>query len=158
MNRKNIVAVAVMGALAIAMLLLITLTGAPASAAPGAAPAAAVTPVASVNARGPETARVLTFFNAEVVTVDTRRCFDASMFETLDFQYVIDETLINTVTLKIQHSNDNATYTDGATTASAVTADGNGMAQYALFGRWNCIHADVGTANPITITAIGVAK
>lgn len=155
MNRKTLFAVSTL--LLLTLLTFNLMAGSPAEAAPAAAPAAAITPVASVNL-STGGARVATFFDAESITADTRRCFDLSAYETIDLQYVLDITASQTVTLKLQNSNDNTNFSDGATAASAIDADGNAMAQYALFGRYNCIYADVTTANAVVVTVIGVAK
>jgi hypothetical protein len=119
-----------------------------------AAPAAAVTPVASANLSD-ASPRVASFFDARAITADTRACFDLAAYELLDLQYVIDQGTTNTTTLKIQHSNDNVNFTDGATAVSANTADASALAQHALFGRYNCVYADVANTNTITITAMG---
>lgn len=129
----------------------------PAMPAVNGAPAAAVlTPVSNDNAS--LGARVATWANVEVFTADDTSCFELGNYDVIDLQYVIDQGTVNTTTITQQYSNDNVTMVDGAAVVTANAADANGMAQYALFGRYGCMKIDVANANPITITLIGVAK
>lgn len=122
--------------------------------------AAVITPI-SVNARGPEAARVAEYFVSKVITADTRVCFDLSGYETIDLQYQVDATLANTTTVTTQQTNISPTagpFNTGAAVATVISADANTMLQTGAFGRWNCVLADVTNSNPITFTIIGVAK
>jgi len=79
----------------------------------------------------------------------------------MDLQWGIDQTLLttmNTTTLKLQFSNDGVNWIDGASFVSANVADANDMQQYAIFGRYARVYADVSNTNPLTLTVIGVAK
>lgn len=126
-----------------------------------AAPAAAITPI-SFSGQGGSNAKV-TFFRGNVTT-DTRTCFDLSNFNKIDLQWVIDQTVVNTTTLKLQWSNNHnptansGNYEDTVTFVNANTADAAGGNQYHLAGQWNCVLADVGNSNPVAITVMGVAK
>lgn len=46
----------------------------------------------------------------------------------------------------------------GATIVSANAADADALAQFAVYGRYTNVYADVTNTNPVTITVIGVAK
>ena len=156
MKRENILAIA--GALVLVLALLLSMsTGAP-STVTAAPPAAQITPAASVNLSASD-ARTASFFNAEPITEDTRRCFDLAAYELLDVQYVVDQgTVTNTITLSLQHSNDNATFETGPALLSSSSADADAMTQRAIFGRYNCVFADVANSTAVTVTVIGVAK
>lgn len=122
-----------------------------------AAPAAAPTPN-SVTARADD--GILNFWGtATTATADGNSgVVDVVGFEVVDLQYVIDQGTTNTVTLKLQFSNDNSNWVDGATIVTDSAADANAMQQFAVFGRYARINADVTNSNTITITSIGVGK
>lgn len=145
------VAVVLFAALALSM-------GGPANVT--AAPAMIPTPV-SVNHAG-SFADVPVFFSTQVVTADGgSNAQNIQNHQVVDLQWGIDQTLLttmNTTTLKLQFSNDGSTWIDGATFASANVADANDMQQYAIFGRYARVYADVSNTNPLTLTIIGVAK
>lgn len=123
--------------------------------------AAVITPVAQT-ARGAESARVAQYFYSQRITQDTRVCFDLKDYETVDLQYQVDATLANATTVKLQQTNIdpvNGPFNDAQTVATVSTpTDANTMTQLGLFGRWNCVLADVTNSNPITFTVVGVAK
>lgn len=125
-----------------------------------AAPAAAPTPV-SVNHAG-TFADVTNFYVTSVVTADGNGSVqNVQNHQIMDLQWVIDQTLLttmNTTTLKLQFSNDGANWIDGPSFVSANVADANDMQQYAVFGRYARVNADVSNTNPLTLTIIGVAK
>lgn len=128
--------------------------------APQAPPvqAAVITPVAQTGRDG---SRLATFFDVRAITADTRVCFDLADFEIMDLQYQVDATDANTTTVKVQQTNIDPTsgpFNDGVTVATVVSTDANTMLQTGLFGRWNCVYADVTNTNPVTLTIIGVAK
>ena len=123
----------------------------------GPAYAAAPTPQ-SFNAavRDSET---FTFFSARTLTGDTRECLDMRNFSAADISYVIDEGTVNTITLKLQFTNDGVHFYDSAqTVASAAVADGDGFQRYLLFGQKACIFADVANTNAVIVTAIAQGK
>lgn len=124
--------------------------------------AAVITPVVQ-SARGPEAARLATFYNRQVITSDTRACFDLKDYETLDYQYQVDATAGNATTVTLQQTNIDPTAgpfnsANVIATVPATPADADVMSQAALFGRWNCLFVDVTNSNPITFTVVGVAK
>jgi hypothetical protein len=122
-----------------------------------AAPLAAPTPVSVTT--GNKSPEFPAFFNAKALTADTRSsCFEVPDYTAVDLMTVIDQGTVNTVTLTLNFSNDNSNFADGAAVVSANAADATALNQFALFGRWTCIYADVTNTNPVTITAIGVVK
>ena len=103
--------------------------------------------------------QTFTFFSQESITADTRECLDMHSYDGADISYVIDETTVNTITLKVQFSNDNSHYYDSAQTlASAVVADDDGFQRFLTYGRSVCIYADVANSNAVVITAIAQGK
>ena len=123
-----------------------------------AAPAPAPTPV-SVSDSGGNNALV-TFWSGEALTATGASSVQNVMdFERVDLQTTIDQgTTPNTVTLKLQFSNDGTNWIDGATVVTANVADAGAMQQYALFGRYARLYATAGNSESVTVTAIGVAK
>ena len=123
-----------------------------------AAPAPAPTPV-SVSDSGGNNALV-TFWSGEALTATGASSVQNVMdFERVDLQTTIDQgTTPNTVTLKLQFSNDNTNWVDGATVVTANVADAGAMQQYAVFGRYARLYATAGNSESVTVTAIGVAK
>lgn len=148
--------------LAILLLALVTLLAinmpAPATAAPSAAP----TPVAVD--RSPTQPTLATLWDrAEIAATGRGGCVNTSAYEKMDLQYVIDQTVVNTITLKLQFTNDspgdtNATYIDGVTIISGNAADASDLQQFQVFGAWTCIHATVVNANPVTVSAKALLK
>lgn len=122
-----------------------------------AAPAAAPTPVASgFSAKAPTE---LTWLAGVATTADGgSTALNVAGWQVTDIQYVIDQTDVNTVTLKLQFSNDNANWTDGATLVTDNAADASVLSQAAVFGKYARIHANVTNTNPVTITVIGILK
>jgi hypothetical protein len=128
--------------------------GAPSSQA---APLAAPTPVAITPKNAAPEFPV--FFNAKALTADTRSsCFEVPDYAAIDLMTIIDQGTTNTVTLKLQHSNDNINFADGLTAVAANEADATAMQQFLIYGRWTCIYADVINTNTVTVTVQGVVK
>ena len=144
--------------MAAVMVLAVLVLGALGLSAPaGAAPAAAPTPV-SVTASSKDAGEVV-LYAGTVVTADGGSAVTVVKdYQLVDVQYVIDETAVNTTTVKLQFSNDNSNWTDGATLASSAVADGNGLTQQAVFGKFMRAYADVATTDPVTVTVIGILK
>lgn len=151
---KTYKALGVLGVLVLLVLALSlpSLVSRPASAAPFMIP----TPVASVNLSGP--GRIVQIFPTEAITQDTTHCVPSASFNTIDTQYVVDVGTVNTTTLTLRYSNNATTFETGPNIASALVADGNGLAQYASFGAYACILANVVNTNTITVTVVGVGK
>jgi hypothetical protein len=155
MNKnKSFAIAAVIGALVLVLMLSWGMQMPLAHAAPSAAP----TPVAGV-VDTPGTAQNAVWMSNLVVTADTgSRALNLGNYAKADVQVVLDKTGFQTTTLKLQFSNDQTNWTDGATIGSALTADTSTLAQYALFGRYARVYADVTNSNPVTITVLGLAK
>lgn len=121
-----------------------------------AAPAAAPTPV---SASAAVFANVLNFGTQRMTADGTvGSVLTLGNAQRVDLQHVVDMRTVNTTTLKLQFSNDGTNWVDGATFGTAVAADANAMQQYAVFGRYARVYADVINSNPLTITVIGVGK
>lgn len=153
MNKKNFTLTAFV---AVLTLLIAYAFGGNGSERVSAAPMAAPTPITYNNTNGG--ARLAPFFQAVGVIADTRVCFDLQDYDLVDLQYVIDQGTVNTVTLTMQYSNNNANFSSGAAVVSANAADADNLNQFHLFGRYNCVFADVTNTNPVTITVLGVVK
>lgn len=123
-----------------------------------AAPSAAPTPVSNLD-RGGMAAKVITLFSTDVLTADRNGPTQNIIGnDATDLQWVIDQTAVNTVTLKIQYSVNGTNWIDGATFVTSNAADAGDMQQYPLFGQFVRVNADVTNASPVTITVMGVAK
>ena len=103
----------------------------------------------------------ITFMNAKVIAADGRgTTYSLPEYNILDLQYVIDQgTTPNTVTLKLQFSNDGINWANGGNlVASSVTDGATDMIQLNNFGRYTNIYADVANTQTITVSVIAVAK
>lgn len=156
MNRKEIALGAMFVAFALLLAVMIgTMPSVPATAAPPAAP----TPI-TMNAREADP-RIANFWGIDEVSVAASgrsSCFDLSGYNNIDLFYKIDQTTTNTVTLKLQYSNDLVTYVDGINVVADNAADANALAPFPVFGRYTCVYATVTNTNTLGITVIGVAK
>jgi hypothetical protein len=137
-------------------LLFMGLAGLLATPAAVAGPAAIPTPVSITPGNGAP--QLVTLFNANVSTADSSGAAAVIAGEKVDLQWLIDQTAVNTVTLKLQFSNNGVNWIDGATFVTNNAADAGDMQQYALFGRYLRAHADVSNSNPVTVTVIGLVK
>ena len=150
---RKAIPVMVLAVLALALLFGALIGGGGVTAAPLAAP----TPV-SVTQPVRTQPQLYTLMNA-ALTADTRgSCWELGVYSVADIQYTIDQSTTNTVTLKLQYTNDQATFTDGASLVTDNAADASGMNQYPLFGRFTCLYADVTNTNTVTITVSAWAK
>lgn len=155
--RKDTLMMAGTIALVLVAALVFSLSGGAADRAM-AAPVPAPTPVTATDSGGNNS--VATFWAAEAMTATgTSSIQNVIDHERIDLQYVIDQgTTPNTLTLKLQFSNDGTNWIDGATVVSSNAADANAMQQFAVFGRYARLHATAGNSESVTVTAIGVAK
>ncbi len=143
-------------ALALLVVLVLAMGGQGGGQALAAPSGVVVTPVA-VTARG--NAAVLTFWNGQALTASgASAVLDVAELEAADIQYAIDQGTTNTVTVKIQFSNDLANWEDGVTLVTNNAADAALLSQYAVFGRFARLYATVTNSNPVTVTAIGLGK
>lgn len=160
MNTRNLFAGAV-GALLFLFLMFALL--APGNHQATAAPMAAVTPVAGVVHSGVRS-DVLTFWNTEVITEDgCSVLLNTQDHAKVDLHWVIDQggpSNNNTTTLTTRWTNTGniANIVTDATVVNANASDATAGGQFALFGRQNCIYADVTNSRAVTVTIIGVAK
>jgi len=151
---------AVLAVVAGLMLFAVLLTAIAGGSGAVAAPAAAPTPVAGTYTGG-TLARVVTLYDSAVTTSTAFGGSGVSILtgDRVDLQYVIDQpTDVNTMTLKLQFSNDLVNWVDGATIVSDNAADANVMQQYAVFGNYARVNIDAANTNEATVTVIGVLK
>lgn len=153
MTRKNWLVTA----LGVALVALIVLSWSVGSPAVQAAPEALVTPV-SVDHSGIQSS-VVTLLDGAVLTATANSNAQNIMSHAkMDLQTVVDVGTVNTTSLKLQFSNDGVNWVDGDTIGTALTADTNTLAQYAIYGRYVRVNAALTGAAPITVTVVGVAK
>lgn len=152
---KFALTLSIASALVVVLALLMTLySGAPTVQA---GPLAAPTPVVSGYSAKP--ASELTWLAGVATTADGgSTALNVAGWQATDIQYAIDQGTTNTVTLKLQFSNDGVNWTDGATLVTDNAADASVLSQAAVFGKWARVYADVANTNPVTITAIGIMK
>ena len=145
--------------LLLVLALLMALQPVPSSVA---APAGAPTPVGINFGNSSAPSAVLNFWSGGVkaLTASERAsCFELAQYDVLDLQYAVDVGDTQTVTLKLQHTNDRSTYADGLAVGGTITTDAAvTMQQYAIFGRDTCIYATLATTAPVTVTLVGVAR
>lgn len=123
-----------------------------------AGPMAAPTPVASIN-QSVRAASEVTWMSGVALTASAGSAPQLVRdWDFADVQYVIDQTTTNTVTLKLQFSNDGVNWTDGATLVTDNAADAASLAQQALFGKWGRVYATVTNTNPVTVSVNAVLK
>lgn len=144
------------GAVIVALVLVVALLAAMPMQRADAAPNALVTPV---TVYAGNTGQIQAFYQASARTADAGSAQVTILDgEKMDIQTVIDQGTVNTVTLKLQFSNDGTNWTDGQTVVSANAADATALGQYNLFGAYARLYVDVANTNPVTITAIGVVR
>ena len=149
------------GALALLLALFVLL---PPAQHVSSAPLAAPTAVTAAAIHGIQQPVVVTFAEAESITADTRLgCADTRLVNLLDINYVINQGTVNTVTLTLQHTNDDPTsasaaFADGLDAVAANAADVTAMQQLQAFGAWTCIYADVANTNTLVLTVDALLK
>jgi len=143
-------------ALVVALVCLVGLSASMGAGPALAAPQAIPTPVSVTPGNGAP--QVATFWRAAPLTANGAGTEAIIAGEKVDLQWVIDQTAVNTVTLKLQFSNDSTNWVDGATFVTSNAADAGDMQQYAVFGRYLRAYATVTNSNPVTVTVIGVVK
>ena len=160
MNTKYLFATVLIAVVLLAALFLAP-SGQPATAAPMAVP----TPVAGVVVARPESISVNWFVNNSRIADGSSAAQYLAGNEKCDIQWTADVGTANSTTLKLQFSNDNVYWSDGAIIQTGIAADsglstiGAGqMQQFAIFGRWTRVYADVTNANPIIVTVLGECK
>jgi len=151
MMRKHIAITVIVGAL-----LLAALFGAMVGGGGTTALAAPPTPVSITQPVGLEP-QLYTLFSGVVTTSTQGTCRELGKWAVADIQTVIDVSSTQTVTLKIQYSNDGVNLVDGANIVAA-SADTNTLTQLPLFARYACAYATLGSTNTVTVTVTGWAK
>ena len=156
MNRKFAFS-AVLAAVVLFAAFMLMFQGTASAAHPG--PLAAPTPV-SVNP-GTGAGRAAVLWSAKAITSDTATPpMEVLNYGKADIQWLVDQTAVagapNTTTVKLQFSIDGVNWVDGVNAVAANVADASDMQQFAVFGRYVRLYADVTNANPITWT-LGVA-
>lgn len=140
----------------IAVLLLAAFFGAMNGGGVTPALGAAPTPVSITQPVGLEP-QLYTLFSGVVTTSTQGTCRELGKWAVADVQTVIDVSNTQTVTLKIQYSNDGVNLVDGANIVAA-SADTNTLTQLPLFARYACAYATLGSTNTVTVTVTGWAK
>lgn len=143
-------------ALVVAMVVFVGLSASMGAGSALAAPQAIPTPVSVTPGNG--VPQVAPMFQAQALTASGAGTQAIIAGEKVDLQWVIDQTAVNTVTLKLQFSNDSTNWVDGATFVTSNAADAGDMQQYAVFGRYLRAYATVTNSNPVTVTVIGLVK
>lgn len=155
--RKNIAILLTIVALLVIGLLSSLQYTAPVTAAPFAAPP---TPVAGITDKVNNDPALIIYSAPLTITTDTRYCSTGptGRYDTMDLQYVINQGVVNTTTLKVQYSNDQRRWIDGANVVATNNSDTSGLIQIPVFGWWTCLYADVTNSNGISLTLIAVGK
>ena len=122
-----------------------------------AAPAAAPTPVSSVNRADP--GQYFMFFNGEDLSTDTTSdCFELGAYNLADLYYNIDVTDPATVTLYLKFGNTDSALVNSIAVRSGITTDVAAMQQVQLFGRYACAYATVVSTSTVELTVDAWAK
>lgn len=81
------------------------------------------------------------------ITADARICKDFRNARSLDIQTVVEWAATpDTVTIMLEHSNDNSNFVDGPQLAATVVANADYLGRYDQFGVYTC--ANINVANP----------
>ena len=112
-----------------------------------AAPSAAgITPVAGMNPVKGGASQVVPLVTA-AITADARVCKDFRNARNMDIQTIVSWAATpDTVTIKLQHSNDGVNFTDGQPVIATVVANSSTLNRYDQYGVYTCASIDV--ANP----------
>jgi hypothetical protein len=113
--------------------------------------AAIPTPVGALVTGGEYT--MVPYFGAKVMTesqASTSRL--TARYSAADIQSVVDVGSSQTITCKLQWSNDDTNWTDGINVFADKTADFNDLVQTEMFGQRSRITCTLTTANPVTVT------
>lgn len=115
-------------------------------AAPSNAPLWAITPVGVENPVTGGVGNIVPMVTA-AVTADGRVCKDMREWTQYDVQTVVEwASTPDTITLKLQHSNDNTNFTDGPNLVATVVANTSALNRYDNYGAFTCVYFDI--ANP----------
>jgi len=116
---------------------------------------AAVPPMSTDNTKDP-----FYFWATSVITQSgaSSNAWRLQDYEVLDLHCVLDATLANTTTIKLQYSNDNVNWADGHSVIQNTGSDQNDMVQRYNFGAYTRLYATVTNSNPLTVTVVGIAR
>lgn len=141
----------------IGALLLAAMFGVMVGGGGNAALAAAPTPVSITQPVGLNP-QLYTLFSGTAITASAQgSCWELGKWAVADVQTNIDVSDTQTVTVKIQYSNDGTTLVDGANVATG-SADASTFYQAPLFGRFACAYVTLGTSNAVTVNVSAWAK
>ena len=153
----------IIGALLVALLLAMVFVGTlPTNAAPGAAPAFAVTPVTFANngSRAQDGPRIITFFDgtpAAYVTPVTN-CYDTRAYNTLDVVYT--SASVAAVVIDQVYGNDTSVLAQGgailASNATPVVTPAT--VQLPNFNAYNCVKVTSANGTPISVYVKALGK
>ena len=102
--------------------------------------------------------QLYTLFSGTAITQSAQgTCWELGKWAVADVQSIIDVSDTQTVTIKIQYSNNGTSLVDGMNLATG-SADASTFVQAPLFGRYACAYATLGTAAPVTVTVTAWAK
>jgi len=147
MNRKQAFGWTLVLALALLVALANVLPEQPVQAGPLAIP----TPIAAPAGGGDWI--MATYLNTNTVEAGVHSSgVHCAAYTAADVQHVLDITDNQTVTCKLQFSNDDSNWSDGLNVFATKSADENAMQQFQLFGRYSRITCTLGTANEFTVT------
>ena len=150
--RKYIALAVGIGVLCLAAL-LVAMTGG------GVAPAlaAAPTPVSITQPVGLNP-QLYTLFSGTAITASAQgQCWELGKWAVADVQSIIDVSDTQTVTVKIQYSNNGTSLVDGMNLATG-SADASTFVQAPLFGRYACAYVTLDTSAPVTVNVTAWAK
>lgn len=149
------------GALVVPLVLMIVLSALISTSPVQAEPMAAPTPLSVT--RASTSAQLATLYNGNVAANGRLGCVNASNHTLADVHYSIDQTVVNTMTLKLQFTNDTpgttgATYVDGLNIVASNAADATDLQQFQTFGAWTCVSAVVSNTNPVDVSVVVLLK
>jgi hypothetical protein len=151
MMRKATIAIAVCALLALALF------GAMNGGGGTPALAAAPTPVSITQPVGLNP-QLYTLFSGTAITASAQgTCWELGKWAVADVQSIIDVSDTQTVTVKIQYSNNGTNLVDGMNLATSA-ADASTFVQAPLFGRFACAYATLATTAPVTVSVTAWAK
>lgn len=121
-----------------------------------AAPVAAgITPVAGGEVSGSQVGPLIPIVTA-IVTADGRVCRDTRDFTIADVQLVMEPNSTPvSMTVMVEHSNNNTAYTDGPQIVATQSAATDVMNRYDLYGAYTCISWDI--ASPSTTNTVDLS-
>lgn len=153
----------IIGALIVAILAGMVFVGTlPTNAAPGAAPALAVTPVTFSNnsSRAQDGPRIITYFDGTPAAYNTpvTNCFDTRAYNTLDIVYTTAS--VAAVTIDQTYGNDtNVLALGGAILASNATPVVTpAVVQLPNFNAFNCVKVTSANGTPISVYVKALGK